>query len=110
LAVAPESLADADTGLAQCCQRFHELERPTDAGIVVLDRIRIRYEAGVPLGIVQLVLEAKARLRAAELTPETNRVLDALWARALLEARRGPLRAMALAPHLEAAHRALSRP
>jgi tetratricopeptide (TPR) repeat protein len=108
LALAPTSLSEADVGLADCYQRFNELERPTDAGIVVLDRIRIRYEAGVPLGIVQLVLEAKARLRAAELTPETNRVLDALWARTLLEARQGTLR-RGLGQHLEAAHRALAR-
>src|SRR5690606_17403792 len=98
----------ADTGLAQCYQRFNELERPTDAGLVVLDRIRIRYEAGVPHGIVQLVLEAKTRLEAASLTPETNRVLEALWARTLLEARQGNLR-RGLGQHLEAAHRALAR-
>ncbi len=108
LAAAPESLIAADTGLAQCYQRFNELERPTDAGLVVLDRIRIRYEAGVPHGIVQLVLEAKTRLEAASLTPETNRVLEALWARTLLEARQGNLR-RGLGQHLEAAHRALAR-
>lgn len=109
LAAARSSLADADAGLAACYERLIELERPTDAGIVALDRIRIRYEAGVPLGIVQLVLEAKARLEAASLTPETSRVLEALWTRALLAARSGQLRAKSLEPHLEAAHRALVR-
>lgn len=105
---ATASVGNADATLAHCYEHFCALGRTTDAGIVVLDRIRIRYEAGLPLGIVQVVLEAKARLDRAGLTPETNRVLDALWVRVLQTAQSG-LRRGTVEAQLEAAHVALAR-
>lgn len=114
LQIGSSSLDRADTELLHCYERFCALGRITDAGIVVLDRIRLRLDAGVLLGVGGLVLEAKGRLRRAGLTAETNKVLDALWFRILEPARttrpglHGP-QLHRLEGALQAAHFALAR-
>lgn len=108
LLAAGDSVPKADALVAHCYQRFCALGRVTDAGLVALDRIRIRLESGIPLGIVQLVLEAKTRLNQASQTPETVRVLDALWLRVLQAARPSGARPD-LGAELHAAHVALAR-
>jgi hypothetical protein len=109
LQVGASSVRRADDELLHCYERFCALGRITDAGIVALDRIRLRLDAGVPLGIIQVVLEAKGRLRRAGLTPETNRVLDTLWLRVLQSVKSGMPKSPALGRHLDTAHGVLAR-
>lgn len=103
------NLRAGDEALDACYRTLLQVGRLPDAGIVALDRVRLRLEARQPLGILRLVMQARLDLGGARLTDETAHTLAVIWAAALGSARKGFRGAESVAAQIKAAQLALIR-